>query len=92
VTGEPGEGISFPDWKAAVAAHVGRLLAYALAQGAGTEKQRRLISKALKVRPLPDSRRGVARTLKGLAGTWAADPQYATKIAGVANEIRATTG
>jgi hypothetical protein len=92
VTGEPGEGVSFPNWKAAVAAHVGRLLAYTLAKDAGNEKQRRLIARALKVRPLPDSRRGVAPTLKGLAGTWATDRQYATKIAAVANEIRAATG
>lgn len=92
VTGEPGEGVSFPDWKSAVAAHVGRLLAYTLGKGTENEKQRRLIAKALRVRPLPDSRRGVAPTLNGLTGTWAADPQYAAKIAGVANEIRGATG
>jgi hypothetical protein len=61
---------------------------YALAKGAETEKQRRLIAKALKVRALPDSSRGVAPALNGLAGTWATDRQYATKIAGVANEVR----
>jgi hypothetical protein len=92
VTGEAGAGISFPSWKAAVTAHVGRLLAYTLAKGEENEKQRRLIDKALKVRALPDSSRGVAPTLNGLAGTWAADRQYATKIAAVANEIRAATG
>lgn len=89
VTGVPGEGVSFPSWNKAVNAHVGRLLAYAVRDGGGSEKQRTLITRALKVRPLPDDRRGVAPTLNGLAGTWATDPNYATKIAGVANEIRA---
>jgi hypothetical protein len=44
VTGEAGAGVSFPSWKAAVAAHVGRLLAYTLAKGAENEKQRRQIA------------------------------------------------
>jgi flagellum-specific peptidoglycan hydrolase FlgJ len=30
----------------------------------------------------------VAPTIKGLAGTWAADPKYAGKIVRIANEIR----
>ena len=92
VTGEPGAGVSFPNWKAATTAHVGRLLAYALAKGTEAQEQRRVIAKALKVRALPDSSRGVAPTLNGLAGTWATDRQYATKIAGVANEIRTAAG
>ena len=89
VTGEPGAGISFSSWDKAVRAHVGRLLAYALPQGSETEAQRALIEEALEVRPLPADRRGIAPTLKGLAGTWAADTKYAGKIARVANEIRA---
>jgi hypothetical protein len=88
VTGEPGKGISFPDWDSAVTAHVGRLLAYSLAKGAETDAQKRLIDDALHWRPLPDSLRGAAPTLSGLAGTWAADKQYATKIANIANKIR----
>jgi hypothetical protein len=88
VTGQPGAGISFPNWDKAVRAHVGRLLAYALPKDSGTPAQRKLIEEALKVRPLPDDRRGRAPKLKGLAGTWAADPKYAAKITGVANEIR----
>jgi hypothetical protein len=92
VTGAPGEGISFPNWKAAVTAHVGRLLAYTLPKDAGNAPQRQLIKKALEVRPLPDDRFGVAPTLNGLAGTWAMDPKYATKLVGVAKEISANNG
>jgi hypothetical protein len=88
VTGEPGVGLSFPTLPLAVRAHVGRLLAYAIPAGAESLGQRRLINEALAVRPLPASLRGAAPTLKGLAGTWAADPDYARKIAGVANRIR----
>ena len=45
------------------------------------------ITEALAARPLPDDRRGIAKTLRGLAGTWAVDPAYAGKIARVANGI-----
>ena len=69
----------------------GRLLAYALPKDDGTDGQRKLIDEALKVRPLPDARRGAAPRLKGLAGSWAADPKYAEKIKGIANEIRRST-
>jgi hypothetical protein len=88
VTGEPGVGLSFPDWETAVRAHAGRLLAYALPSGSGNAAQLQLIAQALAFRPLPAANHGVAPTLKGLAGTWAADLQYAVKLAGVANDIR----
>lgn len=88
VTGEPGKGVSFRTWDKAVRAHVGRLLAYAIADGEETAVQKKLIKEALTVRPLPSDRRGRAPDLKGLAGTWAADKQYANKIARVANELR----
>ena len=88
VTGQPGAGISFTNWDKAVRAHVGRLLAYALPAGGETEAQRSLIAEALKVRPLPDDRRGRAPILKDLAGSWAMDQKYAEKISGIANEIR----
>jgi hypothetical protein len=89
VTGEPGVGLSFPDLKTAIRAHTGRLLAYSLPSGTGSQAQIQLIDEALAFRPLPQNLRGVARTLQGLAGTWAMDPQYAVKLAGVANDIRA---
>ncbi|HUP32766.1 MAG TPA: glucosaminidase domain-containing protein, partial [Gaiellaceae bacterium] len=80
VTGEPGKGLSFSSWDKAVRAHVGRLLAYAIPEGEETPAQRKLIKEALAVRPLPSNRRGCAPTLKGLAGTWATDKQYAKKL------------
>jgi N-acetylmuramoyl-L-alanine amidase len=89
VTGEPGVGLSFPGLKIAVRAHTGRLLAYCLPSGAGSQAQIQLIEEALAFRPLPRRFRGVAPTLQGLAGTWAVDVQYAVKLATVANEIRA---
>jgi N-acetylmuramoyl-L-alanine amidase-like protein len=91
VTGKPGEGLSFPDLPTAVLAHTGRLLAYVLPSGTENPAQAQLIGKALAFRPLTDDHRGVAPTLAGLAGAhgWAADPEYAVKVAGVANEILA---
>jgi hypothetical protein len=88
VTGAPGVGLSFPDWKTAVRAHTGRLLAYVLPKDTGDEVQGRLIEEALAFRSLPDDRRGVAPTLQGLSGRWAKDPRYAVKLASVANQIR----
>jgi hypothetical protein len=88
ITGEPGEGISFPNWKTAVRAHVGRLAAYAIPKGKGTPAQKALIAEALAVRPLPDSKRGVAVRLKGLSRHWATDPKYASKIVRIAGEIQ----
>jgi N-acetylmuramoyl-L-alanine amidase/Mannosyl-glycoprotein endo-beta-N-acetylglucosaminidase len=87
VTGEPGVGLSFPNWETAVRAHTGRLLAYSLPSGAENPAQLELIEEALTFRPLPDHNRGIAPSLKGLAGTWAADPQYAVKLAHMANDI-----
>ena len=88
VTGAPGAGLSFPSWKVAVRAHTGRLLAYALPPDGGSDAQIALIAEALSFRPLPQRLRGAAPRLEDLAGTWAADPQYAVKVARVANEIR----
>lgn len=84
---DPDDVPKFRTWKAAVTAHVGRLLAYAVPLGEENTAQRALIGKALEARPLADSMRGVATSPRGLAGTWAADPGYATKIARLANEI-----
>src|SRR5262249_5511030 len=39
VTGEPGAGVSFPDWTTASRAHIGRLLAYALPKNATNQAQ-----------------------------------------------------
>jgi N-acetyl-anhydromuramyl-L-alanine amidase AmpD len=88
VTGQPNKGVSFPNWRSAVRAHVGRLAAYALSERRETAAQEALIDEALSWRPLPDSFRGIAPRLSGLAGSWAKDRAYARKIAAVANDIR----
>jgi hypothetical protein len=88
VTGQPGEGVSFPDWRTASRAHTGRLLAYALPKNTENPAQATLIKEALSFRPLPDGLRGAAPTLNGLVGTWAHDPHYAENISRVANQIR----
>jgi hypothetical protein len=60
-------GLSFKTWKDdAIPAHVGRLLAYALAKGAENAAQRELIERAMAYRSLPDKLRGTAPTLKPL--------------------------
>jgi hypothetical protein len=84
------EGCSFASWVGdAVPAHVGRLLAYALPAGAGTDVQQALIAQALAVRPLPPRYRGIAPTWKGLNGRWAVPGRsYAQRIAVVAAAIR----
>lgn len=90
VTGQAGAGIAFPDWRSAVRAHVGRLLAYALPTGGENDAQRALIEEALGWRPLPARYRGCAPTLAGLAGSWAVDRDYAGKLVAHANRARAT--
>lgn len=87
VTGQEGEGVSFPGWGDAVDAHVGRLLAYALPYGAGTEDQNNFITQALVWRGLADVRRGQGSDLETLAYYWAADPLYADKVLQVANRL-----
>lgn len=87
VTGEPGKGLSFPNWATAVRAHVGRLLAYAVAPGTETPAQQALIDEALGLRPLPANLRGAAPSLGGLTGKWAADPKYADKLCDHANAL-----
>jgi hypothetical protein len=85
------EGIAFADWeKDAVPAHVGRMLAYALPAGQGTDVQRALIAKALSYRPLPAAYRGAAPTLAGLVGRWAVPgTEYPAKIAALLTAIQA---
>lgn len=60
-------GLSFTDWaRESIPAHLGRLLAYCLPAGSGTDKQKALIDRALKVRPLPAELRGSVITLAEL--------------------------
>lgn len=85
------EGVSFASWAEAAPAHVGRLLAYALAPGRGTLAQQQLIAQALAVRPLPASCRGVAAATgwQALNGRWAVPgADYDQRIARIAESIR----
>jgi hypothetical protein len=87
VSGKPGAGLSFPSWQHSARAHVGRVLAYALTDEEADAEQWSLIGLALYVRPLPTNYRGIARTLRGLTGTWATDPDYSNKLARIANNM-----
>lgn len=89
-------GMSFKDWpNHAIPAHVGRLLAYALPAGQGTERQRVLIARALSYRSLPSRVRGSAQTIKQLGKVhnpsglgWSnPGPEYGTRIATIANTL-----
>ena len=84
------EGISFRQWNPdAIEAHLGRILAYALTDDQANDEQKRLITYALSLRPLPPSFRGVAPTMVGLNGRWAVPgTSYAQSIAGLANRMR----
>jgi hypothetical protein len=92
-------GLSFSSWEEAVRAQVGRLLAYAIPAGQGTNAQKALIDFALSVRPLGSALRGSAPTLKPLGakhnptGTGWATPgaQYGARIAAIAKKIRDTS-
>lgn len=90
ITGPGVAGVSFPNWGKAVRAHVGRLAAYAIPTGQGTPAQKALIAEALAVRPLDDTKRGVAVRVGGLSRHWAADKNYATKVVRIGKEIQAT--
>lgn len=85
------EGARFATWDdLSVAAHLGRLLAYALTDEQANDVQRRRISYALSVRPLPNHLRGIAPTLGALNGRWAVPgTSYGQSIAGLANRMRA---
>jgi hypothetical protein len=91
-------GLSFPTWEVAVKTQLGRLLAYAIPAGQGTNAQKDLINFALNERPLPAALRGTAPTLKPLGARhnptgngWAAPGvQYGARIADIARAIAAT--
>ena len=83
------EGVSFPSWKDdSIAAHAGRLLAYALPDQLTSDAQRSMIARALSYRALPANFRGVAPIWRGLNGRWAVPgATYADKIAEIANAM-----
>lgn len=85
------EGCVFQTWADdAIPAHIGRLLAYALPPGAGTTAQQALIMRALLVRPMPLTVRGIAAATgwQALNGRWAVPgTDYAQRIAAIATTL-----
>ena len=84
------EGVSFATWvDHGIPAHLGRLLAYALRDDQASPAQLELIRRALAVRPLPASLRGVAPTILGLNGRWAVPgTSYGQRIMDLAERMR----
>lgn len=86
------KGLSFASWEeAAIPAHIGRLLAYAMTDTQATPAQKAMIDTALAFRPLPAHLRGVAPTIVGLNGRWAVPgTTYGQRILDVMMKLRAT--
>lgn len=88
-------GLSFASWDDSSRAHIGRLLAYAVPLGEGTDPQKALLDFALGMRPLPNKLRGSALTLRALGAKhnptgsgWATPGDtYGAKIAQIAQDI-----
>ena len=76
--GNGAPGLSFPDARTGVRAHIQHLKAY------GSEEPLNLTLVNPRFRFV---RRGSAPTYEGLAGTWAADRQYAVKIDTMLNRL-----
>lgn len=91
-------GLRFATWEDAARAHIGRLLAYAIAPGNETAAQLTLVNYALSKRSLPANLRGSTHTLKELGakhnptGQGWANPgdEYGKRIARIAQEIKDT--
>jgi hypothetical protein len=84
----PDEVPRFRSWKAAVTAHVGRLIAYAVPPGQETPQQLALVVPALRARPLSPAVHGRVKTVGGLEGTWATAQGYAKALKRLGDEIR----
>lgn len=88
--------VGFPSWEEAVAAHVGRLIAWAAKPGERTIAQAALVGRALAYRPLDTKLQGSAATLKLLGavhnptGQGWADPgdRYGEGLAEIAEVLR----
>jgi len=78
--GNGAPGLSFPDPRTGVRAHIQHLKAY----GSEDPLNLELVNPRFRF-----VRRGCAPTYEGLAGTWAADKQYAVKINAMLNRLYA---
>jgi len=76
--GNGAPGLSFPDARTGVRAHIQHLKAY----GSEDPLNLELVNPRFRF-----VRRGIAPTYEGLAGTWAADRQYAVKINNILNRL-----
>ncbi len=85
------KGLTFANLADGVVAHVGRLVAYALAPAQRTTAQNDLVTRALLMRSLPPSFHGIAPTVSGLDHRWKyPGPRYGERLALIAEEMRTT--
>jgi len=82
----PQNARKFPTVIAGVRAHVGRLLAYAVAAGAEKSAQKTLVQDALAAKALPSHLRGSAAQVSGLSA-WASAPTYVDDLCRVASQL-----
>jgi hypothetical protein len=81
-------GLSFATWEAGVQAHIGQILAFALADHAANAAQRQMMQKNPRHTHIEAHLRGTAPTLAGLDNRWTDDPNYADKLARRAMAVR----
>ena len=81
-------GLSFSTWDAAVQAHIGQLLAFALRDDEANDLQKRAMQANPRHANIGADLRGCAKTIAGLDNRWTADPAYASKLVTRATAIR----
>jgi hypothetical protein len=82
-------GLAFATWEVAVQAHLGHLLAYAVADAAN-DAQRALLAQDPLLPSVPPTDRGAGTTLAGLNTRWSDDPAYGARLAAQATFIKTT--
>jgi len=86
--GVPQEGgLSFGTWDAGVQAHIGQLLAHALADAAANPLQAAMMLRNPRHHLIPANFRGSAPRWKDLGGKWTANPNYADGVVRRAQEM-----
>ena len=80
--GLPERGLTFPDPRTGVRAHIQHLKGYASAEPLNQE----LVNPRYRFLVMLE-RLGTSPTIQGLAGTWAADPLYSEKIEAILNRL-----
>jgi hypothetical protein len=77
-------------WDAAVQAHIGQLLAFALRDDEANDAQRQMMRKNPRFGRIGPDLRGAAKTIAGLSNRWTADPNYAAALVARANAVQQT--